>query len=109
MLDNMTSNYQKVIAYQHTHDDYIIHLFDALLTSKNKVFCSMVQRKKDDWELGGEVNKSKLIDECITKYNNMQKQNLWNHSDFKDTKIIALATKIENLQNAFASNFEDRR
>jgi len=70
MLDDMTSNYQEIIAQQNTHGGYTMHLFDALLTSKNEVFRSMVQRKKDDWELGGEVYNSKLIDECVTKYNN---------------------------------------
>jgi len=109
MLDDMTSNYQEIIAQQNTHGGYTMHLFDALLTSKNEVFRSMVQRKKDDWELGGEVYNSKLIDECVTKYNNMQKQNLWNHSDSKDAKIIALATKIGNIRKAFLSTFEDRR
>jgi len=83
-------------ANQHTHDDYTMRLFDALLTSKNAVFRSMVQSKKDDWELGGKVNNSKLIDECVTKYNNMKKQNLWNHSNSTNAKIIALTTNIEN-------------
>ena len=52
MLDDMDANYQDIIAHSHTHDDYTMHLFDALITSKNEIFRSMVQHKKDDWELG---------------------------------------------------------
>ena len=29
MLDDMNANYQEIIAHNHTHDDYIMHLFDA--------------------------------------------------------------------------------
>ena len=76
MLDDMDSNYQEIVAHNHSHDDYTIHLFDALHTSKNEAFRSMVQRKKNDWELGGELNDHELIDECVTKFNNMQKQNI---------------------------------
>ena len=37
----------------------------------------------------------------------MKKQNLWNHSDSKDAKIIALTTKVETLQKSFASSMSD--
>ena len=73
MLDDMDSNYQKIIEHNHTHDDYTMHLFDTLLTSKNKVFCSMVQGKKNDWEIGRDVNNNELINECVTHFNNMLK------------------------------------
>ena len=84
-----------------------MHLFDALLTSKNEVFRSMVQRKKNDWELGGDIDPNALIDESVTKFNNMKKQNVWISSDSKDAKIIALTIKVETLQKAFASSMSD--
>ena len=56
MIDNMDYNYQEIVTHNHTHYNYTMYLFNALLTSKNEVFRSMVQCKKDDWELGGDVN-----------------------------------------------------
>ena len=107
MLDDMDANYQEIIAHSHTHDDYTMHLFDTLLTFKNEVFRSMVQRKKDDWELGGDIDPNALIDESVIKFNNMKKPNLWISSDSKDAKIIALTTKVETLQKEFASSMYD--
>ena len=48
MIDAMNRNYLDVIRQGHTHDSYMMHLFDALLTSKNDSFVSFIQRKKDD-------------------------------------------------------------
>ena len=84
-----------------------MRLFDNLLASKNKFVRSIVQRKKNDWELGRDVNDNDLINECVIKFKNILKQNLWNRIDFKDAKIIALTTKVETLQKAFASTVQD--
>ena len=48
-----------------------------------------------------------MIDESVTKFNNIKKQTLWISSDFKDVKITALTTKVETLQKAFASSMSD--
>jgi len=67
----------------------------------------MFQRKKNDWELGGKINDHEFIDKHVTKFNNIQKQKIWNHTDSKDAKFIALTTKVENLHKAFASSAQD--
>ena len=67
----------------------------------------MIQRKKDNWELSGDIDPNALIDESVTKFNNMKKQNLWISSDSKDAKIVALTTKVETLQKIFASSMSN--
>ena len=96
-IAGMDANYQVILAYNHTNDDYTTHLFDAILTSNNEVFWYIVQRKEKNWEFGEDVNPNKLIDESVAKFNNTTKQNLWNHSDSKDANIVALMTKLETL------------
>ena len=73
MINNIDANYQETVSHSHTHNDYTMHLSDALLTSKNEVFWSTVQRKKDNWEIGSDIDPNALIDESITKLNNMKK------------------------------------
>ena len=48
-----------------------MHLIDALLTSKNDIFCSMIQRLKDSCEISQNVKADILIEATLTKYNNM--------------------------------------
>ena len=42
MLDNMESNYHRILEQKHTHDDYVMHLFTSMLTSKNEEFNSTI-------------------------------------------------------------------
>ena len=47
IVDDIELNYQYIIGQQHTHPDYIMHLFTAMLSSKNEEFHSLIQREKD--------------------------------------------------------------
>ena len=104
MLDYMEMNYEHILRHNFTHPDYVMHLFNALLTSKNDIFRSMIQREKDKWELGEDVLPDSLVDKATTKYNNMVLQKLWNQTDPKDAKILALTTKLELLASAFSTS-----
>ena len=67
----------------------------------------MIQREKDRWELGEDVLPDSLVDKATTKYNNMVLQKIWNQTDPKDTKILALTTKLEVLESAFNTSATD--
>ena len=58
---------------------------------------------KDKWELGTDVTSDFLIESAVVKYNNLVKQKLWNRGESKDAKIVALATKVEELETALAT------
>ena len=103
MLDYMEMNYEEIVRHNFTHPDYIMHLFNALLSYKNDIFRSMIQRGKDKWELGEDIQHDYLVEKATTKYNNMVLQNIWNRTDSKDSKILALATKVEVLNTAFST------
>ena len=74
------------------HPDYMMHLSNTLLTSKNDIFRSMIQQLKKAWEIGESVEPDVLIEAALTKYNNMVRQNIWDQKDPKDTKNLALIT-----------------
>ena len=48
-----------------------------------------------------------LVDKATTKYNYMVLQKIWNHIDPKDTKILALTTKLETLESACSTSFSN--
>ena len=76
MLDYMKMNYEEIVRHSFTHPDYIIHLFNALFSSKNDIFRSMIQRERDKWELGEDILPDSLVEKVTTKYNNMVLQNI---------------------------------
>ena len=52
----------------------------------------MIQRGKDRWELGEDTQPDSLAEKAAIKYNNMVLQKIWNQTDPKDAKILALTT-----------------
>ena len=64
----------------------------------------MIQRSKGEWELGKDVTSDTLIKTAVVKYNNLVKQKVWNRGESKYTKIVALATKVEQLETALATS-----
>ena len=61
MLDYMEANYEEILCHNFTHPDYVMHLFNTLRTSKNDILRSMIQREKDKWELGEDVQPDSLV------------------------------------------------
>ena len=97
MLDNMQDNYGHITDWDQTHQDYLMHMFDALLSSRNDVFNSYIKRKEDFWEEVGTLTHDALIVDANTKYNTMMKQNKWKQSESKDANIIVLTIRLNAL------------
>ena len=73
MLDNMQDNYGHITDLNQTHQAYLMHLFDALLSFWNDVSNAYIQRKKDFWEEIVTLTHDALIVDANTKSNNMMK------------------------------------
>jgi hypothetical protein len=99
MLDNMGDNYLEILKSSGSHEDYLMDLFTALLSTKNDVFKSFIQRQKDDWETGKDLDADELIAAATEKYNNMVRQKTWKTSESSTSKIVALATQVKDLQD----------
>ena len=67
MIYFMEVNYEDIVSHNFTHPDYTMHLLNDLLTSKNDIFRSMIQRLKDRWEIGENVEPDILIEATLTK------------------------------------------
>ena len=99
MLDNMGDNYIEILKSSGSHEDYLMDLFNALLSTKNDVFKAFIQRQKDDWETGKDLDPDELVATATEKYNNMVRQKNWKTSESSTSKIVALATQVKDLQD----------
>ena len=98
LTDKMLADYQLIMEKKGKHDDMVLDVFDALLSGKNEIFSSFIQRRKDDWETGTEESHETLIQVANTKYNNMVKQGSWRSKEASDSKMVALLTKVSDLE-----------
>jgi hypothetical protein len=100
MLDHMNDNYLEIIKSGGSHEDMVMDLYNALLSSKNEVFNRFIQRSKDSWETEKEVTPEELITLAIEKFNNLSEQKQWETvaSKSENSKIVALTTQLEELK-----------
>lgn len=101
MLDKMETTYQEITANEQTHEDYILDLFRALLTGKNEIFHRFIQDKEGEYDCGLDITPDTLITLATTRYNNMVAKSKWKTTESKDAKIVALTTKLDDLEKKF--------
>ena len=53
LTDYMGKKYKEILDRNHTHEDYLLDLFNALVTVPNESFKSFVRAERQQWELGG--------------------------------------------------------
>lgn len=105
MLDHISSLLEQIEDQGGTHDDIVYDTFAALLTTKNDTYRNFVAGLKDDWDTGTEdFDLDSLSARALAKYNNMAKDKSWSTSSEKDSKIVALTTKVEMLQEQINKN-----
>ena len=97
LTDYMGKIYREILNRNHTHEDYLLDLFNALATVPNESFNSFVRTERQKWELGGTRTAREIISESLTIYNNAVSAHTWTTTDPKDAKIIALTTKVDEL------------
>ena len=103
--DYMGKKYHDILDRNHTHEDDLLGLCNALATVPNESFKSFVRTERQKWELGGTKTAREIISESLTIYSNTVSAHTWTTTDPKDAKIIALATKVDELMKlqAFAT------
>lgn len=105
MLNNISSLKEQIEDQGGTHDDIIYDTFAALMTSKNERYCTFISNLQDEWDTGAkDYTLESLSEKCVVKYNNMVKAETWNRTTAKDSKIVALTTQVEKLQEQLNNN-----
>lgn len=87
-----------------TYDDnrFLTQLFRALETTTNESFARTVEFIKDKWIMGdASCTVQYVISTLNNKFRNLEGSGSWNKTSEKDTKIIALATKLKDQEKKF--------
>ena len=108
MLNFMETTYKEIRNNGKTHDSYLRHLLDALLSGSNATFTAFIQRIKDDIDGGFGTSKSMTADQLIVtacqKYVNMVEQKEWDKVDPRDAQILALTTMVQEMREQHSVN-----
>ena len=98
MTDHLSSKYRNIQEKGQTHEDYLLDVFNALASVPNQDFAAHIRDERREWELGGTKTADELISESVTIYNNAVSAGRWEAKDPKDAKILALTTRLEELE-----------
>ena len=101
LTDKMDATYREIVQRGSTHDDYVMDLFNVLLSNKNTIFTDFIQREKDKWDTGAVIDPDVLITEAVTKYDNMVATSEWTVVEPGTSKIAALTTELNELKEKF--------
>ena len=106
-LAKMEEDYQAILAAVETHDNYLLHMFNALETSKNTKFLTWIGNQRTDWETGEKTFTPDSLSDAATKiFVNMKETKTWKQKEPEDSQIVALTTKLaageEKLANSTA-------
>ena len=97
MTTHMVGLRDEIVQDGHSHPDMEMDVLASLLTSTNKEFKMFVEQIKGNWEVGKDYSYDTIIDEVVTKFNNLKKGNVWGQVDPLEQKIIALTTMVTNI------------
>jgi hypothetical protein len=81
-----------------TTQDLLANLFKAYKAASDRTFVEYIRKKEDQYDEGDDVEADFLMQQAANKYKTMVQQGTWAAPSAEEEKIIALETKIKNLQ-----------
>ena len=94
----MQKNLEDIKDRGSTQNDYLRHMFRALITSTNVIFREFIQREKDKCYTEGTKTSDELINLDQSKLNTMVATTEWYKYDPKDAVIADLTNRVHNLE-----------
>jgi hypothetical protein len=79
-------------------DTWLTYFFKAAKTCKNEKFLRRVEDYYDKWVTGEMTEKSDIVGKLCQLYKNFVASNEWKKGTEKDSKIIALATRVDEVK-----------
>ena len=102
LTKSMEKTWKEIKRLKHkTYDDcrFLTQLFRAMLTTTNEDFERAVKNLKDAWIRGDNaISVTYVVEVANNSYRNIKGERSWNKKSDKDAKIIALTTKVGNLE-----------
>ena len=108
ILTDMDENYVKILDNHSTCEPIRRYCLNTLFSVPNAKFNAFIEHIKDDIDLQRGLNKTMSFDKLCTaarsKYNNMDACDEYSKVDPKDANILALTTRLENLDKSTNAN-----
>ena len=109
MITDMEENYAKILDNHSTCESIRWYCLNTLLSGPNAKFNAFIECIKDDIDSQTGLNKTMTFDELCTaslsKYKNMDACDKYSNVVPKDSKILALTTRLENLEKSTNANY----
>ena len=82
-----------------TTHDLLVNLFKAYQCASDQHFCKWAERKKDEYDEGGNITSSLLMEEANKKYETLKLENKWNALSPDQEQLVALAAEMKQLRD----------
>jgi hypothetical protein len=79
--------------------DLLGNLFKGYKSCTDKQFTDYVQRKKDLYEEGQDIDEDSLMIDALNKYNSIKKEGQWNALTPEQEKLVTLTAQFEQLKD----------
>ena len=105
LIDTMELHHKTIVdnEVEYTDASYLRHMITALESGPNAEFNEQIKAIKRDIESGfghhSNITPSQLARAATTFYNNIVSVNEWNKVDPRDAQILALTTKLNDVQS----------
>ena len=80
-------------------DTFLTELYRAAGATTNEEFGRFVKDSKTKWVIGAQRDKSTIVNDMLKVYRNAVHDGTWGKTSDKDTKIMALTTRLETSKN----------
>ena len=86
-----------------TTHDLLSNVFKAYKSTSDKTFIDYIRKKEDQYDEGEDIDVDMLMLQAGNKYKTMIQQGTWAAPSAEEEKIIALESKIQQLQKSSSS------
>ena len=83
-----------------TTHDLLSNVFKAYKSTSDKTFVEYIRKKEDQYDEGDDIDVDLLMLQAGNKYKTMVQQGTWAAPSAEEEKIIALESKIQQLQKS---------
>ena len=107
MLNGVEHAYDTIVSNKGMHDDYAMHIFKSLMSTKNSIFRDYIQDFKNRWEDDDEtITSNYLISKAKAKFANMVKSKDWGKNDPTNAEMMALLTAQKDTSSSYGRKGE---
>ena len=80
-------------------NDLLVNLFKGYAAASDEAFTRYIQRKKDAYDEGENVDDDSIMKDAVNKFNNLKLEGKWNALSADQEKLVALQAEFKMLKD----------